>query len=112
MVAPVLMKPIPAQVINEGAAYGPFNLKDYIQVAEGSAPARFRGELASGAALPVGMICTEDGMLTGIPAKNTQGNYEVIITAKNPDGSMQATLMMTIKPSLIARGANYFDELK
>lgn len=112
MPVPILVKPIPAQVINEGAAFGPFNLKDYIQVAEGSSPARFSAELNNGTSLPTGMICTQDGALTGIPAKETQGVYHVVVTAQNADGAVQAEFDMTIKAGLTDRGANYFDELK
>lgn len=112
MEAPVLIKPIPAQVVNERAAYGPFDLKEFIQVAEGSSKARFSAILKSGAALPTGMICTEDGILTGIPAKDTQGNYEIIVTAVNDAGDLQAEFVLAIKPSLVSSGNEYMDKLK
>jgi hypothetical protein len=72
MNAPQLLKAIPVQVINEQAAYGPFNLRDYFS---SDTPLQFRAELKDGAALPKGMICTTDGVLTGIPAKGTLGKY-------------------------------------
>lgn len=112
MHAPVLIKPIPAQVINEGAAYGPFDLKSFIQVPEGGEAARFQAEVSDGRALPKGMICTTDGILTGIPAKDSQGNYEVMVTAENAVGSIQSKFILTIKPSLITTGGDYFDKLK
>ena len=112
MSAPVLMKPIPSQVVNERAAYGPFDLKEYIQVAEGGGAARFTGELQTGEALPKGMICTEDGLFTGIPGKDTRGNYEVRVTAENSEGSIQTTFSLTIKPSLLSSSSEYIDELK
>lgn len=108
MSAPIVIKPIPAQVINEGAAYGPFNLKDYIQ----GESINFSAALDNGNALPTGMICTADGTLTGIPAKHSQGIYHVVITAENAEGSVDAEFDMTIKAGLTDRPANYFDELK
>ena len=84
MGAPVLVKPIPAQVINEQAAYGPFDLKQYIEVQEGGAAGlHFQAELSDGQSLPQGLICTSDGLITGIPAKGTEGHYEIIVTLKN-----------------------------
>lgn len=112
MDAPVLIKPIPNQVVNERAAYGPFDLKAFIQVPEGGAVARFRAELKNGAALPKGMICTEDGILTGIPGKDTHGNYEVVVTAENGAGAIQAEFILTVKPSLMAANNEYMDQMK
>ena len=113
MPAPVVLKPIPNQVINERAAYGPFDLKVFIQAAEGDEVARFSAELKDGRALPTGMICTQDGMLTGIPAQDTNGNYDVVVTAENKDGKVDTTFIMTIKPALMSRDTvNYYDELK
>lgn len=112
MPAPILATPIPAQVINERAAYGPFDLKQFIQSAEGNSAPRFTAQLSDGQALPKGMICTSDGIVTGIPAENTQGTYEVIITAENDAGPLQATFVLTIKPSLATSAGEYSDELK
>lgn len=112
MAAPVLIKQIPAQVVNERAAYGPFDLKEFIQIAEGSSKARFNAMLKSGAPLPTGMICTEDGIVTGIPGKDTQGNYEIVVTAVNDDGEMTAEFVLNIKPSLVSSGSEYMDKLK
>jgi hypothetical protein len=112
MDAPVLIKPIPAQVVNEHAAFGPFDLKAFIQVTEGSPAARFSAELKNGQALPTGMICTEDGILTGIPADETQGLHEITITAQNAAGSITADLVLTIKPSMTTTGNEYINQLK
>lgn len=112
MEAPVLVKPIPAQVVNEQAAYGPFDLKGFIQAPDGSA-LRFNAELSTKQALPKGMICTEDGIVTGIPAKDTQGNYEIIITAQNEAGSVEAKFVLAIKPSLLTTTeTEYFEQMK
>lgn len=108
MAAPILANPIPPQLVNELAAYGPFDLKTYIQ-APGSS-CRFHAEISDGQALPKGMICTEDGILTGIPAKGTQGRHTVVIYAENADGKLQAHFTLTIKPA--ASETQYFDEIK
>jgi hypothetical protein len=110
--APILVKPIPTQVINEGAAYGPFSFKAFFEIAAEDTP-RFHAELKSGQALPQGMICTPDGVLTGIPANGTQGNHEVIITAESKGGAVQATFILTIKPAPITHHEeDYLGKLK
>src|SRR3990167_9339766 len=100
MDAPILINPIPPQVVNERSTFGPFDLKDFIQVTEGSPHARFRAELKSGEPLPKGMICTEDGIITGIPGKETHGDYEIVVTAENASGSIEAEVVLIVKPSL------------
>lgn len=112
MEAPILVKPIPPQVVNEGAAYGPFDLKRFIQAPDGNPNILFYAELKSGAALPKGMICTTDGLLTGIPAKGTEGNYEILLTAENQAGSAKASFILTIKPSMSMTGGEYTSRLK
>lgn len=109
MNAPQLLKAIPVQVINEQAAYGPFNLREYF-VSE--TPLQFRAELQNGSALPKGMICTTDGVLTGIPAKGTVGNYEVNLHVANESDALDTTFNLTIKPSLADTETNYIDKLK
>lgn len=111
MQPPLLLKAIPPQVINERAAFSPFDLKDYIKSTDGSS-LRFQAELTDGSALPKGMICTSDGILTGIPGRDTQGSYEVTITAENEAGSIKAPLILTIKPSLMTTGMEFADQLK
>lgn len=98
MAAPIIIKSIPPQIVNEMAAYGPFDLTEYIQAVDEASALTFRAELANGAALPQGMICTEDGLLTGIPAKGTNANLEIKITASNAAGSVETTFPFTIKP--------------
>jgi hypothetical protein len=108
----VLVQPIPNQIINELASYGPFDLKQYLQVAEGGTPLHFSAELKDGDALPKGMICTSDGIITGIPAKGTQGSYEVVISAESGDASQQISFILTIKPSFADTEGAYVDQLK
>lgn len=111
MASPILVKPIAAQVINEQAAYGPLDLKEYIQ-ADGSGSLQFSAALEDGKALAKGLICTEDGLLTGIPAKDSQGTYEIIVEAKNAEGSVKTSIILTIKPSLLKSDIEYLNELK
>lgn len=113
MAAPVLIHPIPAQIVNELASFGPFDLKTFIQTEdEGVSDLRFSASLKSGEPLPKGMILTGDGILTGIPGQNTQGNYEVLVTAENADGKLEESFVFTIKPSMVNTEVNYLDKLK
>lgn len=113
MEKPIVIKEIPAQIINERAAFNPFDLKAFIQAPDGSL-LQFSAEIQNGDALPTGMICTADGLLTGIPAKDTQGNYEILVTAQNEAGSAVASFVLTIKPSALTGGggADYLDKIK
>lgn len=111
MQPPVIEKPIPPQVVNERAAYGPFDLKKHIKSPDESL-LQFQAELSDGKPLPKGMICTGDGILTGIPGKDTQGSYEIIVTAHNDAGSVKAQFVLTIKPSLLNTGLDLADQLK
>lgn len=84
--APQLVKEIPPQIVNEGAAYE-LNLNDFIQsTTPNGGTVHFVGELNDGRALPAGMICTDNGMLSGIPAKGTIGGYQFVIVAENDSG--------------------------
>lgn len=111
MAEPVLITPIPPQVVNEMASYSPFDLKKYIQEPDGGA-LRFKAEIKGGAALPKGMILTSDGILTGIPAKETQGVHEIVITANSATGVFSTTLVLTIKPALSQTEMGYLEKLK
>lgn len=112
---PIIVKPIPAQVINEGASFGPFNLNDYIQSPDAeSGPVRFLGELSNGASLPNGLICTQDGILSGIPAKDTQGIYDVVIVTENLSNiPVTAEFQLTIKERIAMDApTEFFGDLK
>jgi hypothetical protein len=111
MAQPVLNNPIPSQIVNERASYGPFDLKQFIQTPDGGALV-FRAELKDGKALPKGMILTSDGILTGIPAKDTQGVYEIVVTAESDTAELKTTFMFTVKPSLANNEAAYVEKLK
>jgi hypothetical protein len=100
--APVLVQSIPDQIVNEGAALGPLNLNDFIQSPnEESGSVRFSAELIGGDALPRGLICTANGTVSGIPAVNTQGQYEIIVIAENDSNiPFAAIFKLTIKPRI------------
>lgn len=113
MATPVLIKSIPTQIVNEHAAYGPFNLNDFIRPGSSEDPKpQFSAMLENGESLPAGMICTADGLLTGIPAEGTQGIYPVIVTANVDDEVLETPFILTIKPNLATTGNEYFDQLK
>lgn len=93
-----LQKPIPAQIVNEGATFGPLNISDFIQSAS---KIYIRAELATGEPLPKGLICTSDGIMNGIPADGTQGSYKVIVAVVNDDAEELTTEFdFTINPRM------------
>jgi hypothetical protein len=114
MDAPKLIKPIPTQVVNERAAFGPVDLKPYFELPEDDEDLYFSASLQNGHGLPEGLIVTADGTLTGIPAKKTRGSYKVVLTAQGGAGEAEATFSLTIKEVATTKedGAEYFDELK
>lgn len=114
MDAPKLLTPIPAQVINEHAAFGPIDLKQYFKLPEDDATLYISASLRSGQALPDGLIVTEDGQFTGIPAQGTVGNYEVILSIESGAGISEASFSLTIKEAILTKddGAEYLDQLK
>lgn len=112
MAQPVLVEPIPPQIVNELASYPPFDLKKYIQEPSGGA-LTFKAQIKGGAALPTGMILTSDGILTGIPAKDTQGIHEIEVTIDSDTASLNTTFVLTIKPSLATTDEEkYLEKLK
>jgi hypothetical protein len=93
-----LKKPIPAQIVNEGATFGPLNLHDFIQSEN---KMTIRAELVDGQPLPKGLICTTDGIINGIPAADTQGSYKVMIFVTNEETEELTTEFdFTINPRL------------
>lgn len=112
MAEPVLIQPIPDQIVNEMAGFGPVDLKQNIKPAEGTGPLQFSAALKDGQALPPGLILTSDGLLTGIPSKNTQGVYEIVVTTENESGKLDSIFNMTIKSNLANNESAYVDKLK
>jgi len=113
MAALTLAKVIPDQVINEGAAYKPFDLKEFIRLEDPRSQVQFRAELEGGAPLPRGMICTTDGVLSGIPAAGTEGSYIIVITAQDIEGdSLTAKFNLLIRPVNVAQPQDLLRDLK
>lgn len=112
MAAPVLKNPIPAQAVSERAAFGPFDLSDFFEVSEGN-EVHYVAELAGGVGLPKGMICLDNGIVTGIPAKGTRGEYEILIKASNDEGSLDTKFSLSILPAILDKNTQeYFEDLK
>lgn len=112
--SPVLTRAIPSQIVNEGASFGPLYLNDFIKSPNIiSGDIRFQAELSNGAPLPKGMICTQDGMIRGIPAVGTQGGYEVTITASNgSDQPLVTQFALTIQARSAMEAGEMFGGFK
>lgn len=111
---PILVKEIPMQVVHEGGILN-FNFNEFIESPDAaSGVVRFFAELSDGRALPQGVICTTDGLLTGIPANGTQGTYEAMIVAENESGiPFTVQFQLVIKPRMEMEEVNrYFTGLK
>ncbi len=109
--SPTLLKSIPSQIVNEGASFGPLNLNDFIDTFGSNV--RFQAVLSTGNSLPKGLICTQDGIISGIAGQGTAGSYEVIVTAENDSSIPFATqFLFTIKPGLAVEKAEFFDGVK
>lgn len=110
---PALLNPIPAQIINVGAGFFPVDLKTYIQSPnEESGIVTFKAELSDGRSLPQGMMCTSDGILTGIPAAGTEGRYQVVLIADNDSGIPLITEFDLLIKERIEIQEGPLDELK
>ncbi|EKD74334.1 MAG: hypothetical protein ACD_45C00004G0024 [uncultured bacterium] len=108
-----LKTPIPSQVVNEGAKFGPLHLTEFIQTAESGGRAYFRAELQDGRALPQGLICTSEGIIDGIAGVNTQGTYKIIVTVVNDDADeLQTEFDFTIKSRIAVEDSQIFKKLK
>jgi hypothetical protein len=111
--SPILVKPVPPQIVNEGAAYGPFDLKKFIRSPDAeSGEVTFFAELADGSALPKGLICTNNGIISGIPAPGTQRDYQIVIVAENDSGVPFTTQFPFTIKQRIMMGAGPLDQVK
>jgi hypothetical protein len=113
---PVLVKAIPSIIVNEGAALGPLDLKQYVQPYD---PAKeklqFQAELSDGASLPNGIICTSNGILSGIPRSGTAGHFDIQLMVENPASGAKLTVLfaLTIKERIEMGGeAQFYTGLK
>ena len=109
--APVLIKPIPSQIVNEGATFGPLRLAEFIQSPDREVT--FTAEIEEGKPLPTGLICTQDGMINGIPAANTKGHYKVTIVAEDDFGRrLETDFDFTIKERISIENPEFLQKLK
>ncbi len=106
-----LIKPIPAQIVNEGASFGPLKLTDYMKAETG--PITFSAEVVGGVPLPKGLICTSDGLISGIPAKGTEGVHTVSVLAETEGGGeLSVTFHLTIQSRIEIAGHALLTQLK
>lgn len=105
---------IPDQVVNERAAFGPLDLTQYIQSPrEESGSLTFSAELSTGDALPKGLICTSNGIVSGIPAEGTHGSYTVLISGQDQAGqSFSAQFDLKIRAKMVMEPPEFYTELK
>ena len=108
----ILKKEIPSQVVNEGASLRPLNLNDYIQLDTGDEPIEFYAELADGRALPSGLICTSDGLLSGIARNKTTGRYEIRVIAQSHLGEQLSVEFELLIKSKLEIESEDLSELK
>ena len=95
-----LIKPIPSQIVNEGAAFGPLNLTEFIESNIGG-KISFRAETSDNQPLPQGLMCLTEGLISGIAGENTQGTYKVIVVAVDEaGGELRAEFVLTINPRM------------
>lgn len=110
---PVLLNHIPLQRVTEQSTWGPIYLTDFIHSPEESGKCHFFAELTNSQALPEGVMCTSDGILTGIPAKQTAGHYDIQITVKNDaDTPLLIPVTLIIREALTSDTINQLTALK
>lgn len=114
---PILVKIIPPIVINEGAALGPIHLTEYIKssVPDAAQPLHFTAEIKGGAALPLGVICTSNGILSGIPASGTIGHFDIHLLVENTENQtkLETSFELIIKERIsIGESSTFYTGLK
>lgn len=127
----IQLAPIPSQFIFEQSAFGPLDLKHYFvflkedidedtllstqlmsEDIDEAAVLHFSAMLDTEDSLPAGLICTSDGLLTGIPAKGTAGGYQVLLTVTCETEQLNLIFPLTIRQALVSLGDHEVDELK
>lgn len=108
------LKPVPNQVVNEGAVFKPLDFKGFIEIPDTRTQFRFQAELEGGASLPQGLICTSDGVLSGIPARGTEGSYQVIVKVidLNEGDELAIRFQLLINETLVASQQDLLKDLK
>lgn len=94
-----LVKSIPFQIVNEGASYG-LKMADFVK-SKSNVPLRFSAELDNGNPLPKGLICTQEGLISGIPALDTHGRYNIQVLVEDKETNNKTIeFELTIKPRI------------
>lgn len=111
--APILSKPIPSQIVHEGASYS-LILTHHIQNPNDiSGNLRFKAELSDGKILPEGLVCSINGLISGTPENETKGQYDILITAENDSGIPFTTpFSLTIKERIKLLNSEELTEYK
>jgi hypothetical protein len=108
--APVQIKPVPQFVTHVGGVLGPIDLKPLIQ---SPTKLRFSAMQADGSAFPEGLICTGNGLITGIAGAKTEGSYDIIITVENgAEDSLIIQSKLIVKERLSVEDPFFFNDLK
>jgi hypothetical protein len=108
---PELIKPIPTITTNEGAAFGPIDLKPHFS-ALNPRQLQFSAELTTHESLPAGLICTQDGLLSGIAKNKTAGDYDITLNVTENDSTTTARFKLTIKTRFTTDDPSFLDKLK
>lgn len=109
-----LIKPVPDQVVNAGAAYKPLDLKQFIHCPDAHTQVRYRAALEDGRAVPQGLGCAADGVFSGIPGHGTEGTYVVAVTVQDvmEGEELQVRFNLLIKPANRAQQDDLLKDLK
>jgi hypothetical protein len=112
--AATLVKFIPSFTTFEGAPFGPIDLKKYIKPTNGThADLRYSAQLLNGNPFPAGLICTQDGLLSGIAAVGTMAEYEILLSVERPDFDAFTTVFtLSIKAKLSPEDPLFLTTLK
>jgi hypothetical protein len=108
--APVQIKTIPQLITHVGAVLGPVDLKLLIQ---SPTKMRFSAAQVDGSAFPDGLICTGNGLISGIAGANTEGNYDIVITIQNDtEEPLVIQTRLIVKERLSAEDPFFLNDLK
>ena len=107
---PVLLEEIPFQIVNVGAACN-VDLKRFFDTSNDVLT--FAAQLKNGAPFPAGLIITATGLLSGIPAADTQDVYEVLLEVTNSEDEILITsFQLLIKDRLVIDDPTFLTNLK
>jgi hypothetical protein len=109
---PVLVKPLPLLDMHADTPFA-INLSDYISSPDGGIVKFYCEDAVTTGTLPDGLICTEDGLLGGIPKTETVGNYSYVIIAENDSkDSLVVPLELKVTPKNAADDPDFLANIK